>query len=797
MQNGANEDAARYPVPRDSAGELIQPDGYHYPDYPSSYYGGAAELPEGTDWVRLGKLLWQRKWWIVIATVLGTSAGYMAARFVNPMYEASTTIWIEETDSRSGPIRSPNPFAGAGFADVFRSRAVLQPVVEKRRLYLRLIKPLEAPPGLFADFSVGTAFVRGSYSLTVAAGRWTLGSDEGQTLQVGRIGEPIGEPAGFVWRPPVSYLREVEEMRFQAATPVRAALRIRSALQIRYNQNSQIISARLTWRDPHEAAEILNDLADQFLGTATDLKAQKLREEVEMLQEQTGYTQQRLEAAEIALESHRVRTITMPTEPVMSALPLGGAAPGSGAGVDPVFNAYFQRKLNLETLQSDLLQLDRVATSIRTGGTPNTMALRLIPSAQNSLELGAVIDQLQTLQVERRTLLTTLTEQHPTVLLITQQIRGLQTATIPSILGDIRNQVQSQITILQEQIGTQETELRRIPTRTIEGARRQREVTMAEALHNMLLVRLKEAELAEATSGPGIQILDPALPPNSPISNSGPRIVIMFSLASLGVGVAGVLLHDRLDKRIRYPDQVTTGLGLPILGVVPRLGKGGERSSQAAVVIESFRGLRTQIAHADGKASGVHLVTSPSPQEGKSMVSANLAISYATAGLRTVLVDGDTRRGRAQGMFGLPRSPGLTDYLLGNASLAQVSQATEIEHLTLIARGRSRGFNADLLDGKEIDELFAKLGESYEVVIVDAPPLAAGADVLMLGKRVDKVVLVLRAGSTHTDLAKAKLVGLGNVHLPIIGAVLNAMPKSAPYYDRYVHYYYADAEVSS
>ena len=179
------------------------------------------------------------------------------------------------------------------------------------------------------------------------------------------------------------------------------------------------------------------------------------------------------------------------------------------------------------------------------------------------------------------------------------------------------------------------------------------------------------------------------------------------------------------------------------------------------------------------------------------MVSANLAISYATAGFNTLLLDGDTRRGRAQEMFQLARTPGLTDVLMERASLEEAKQDTEVENLTLVARGSSRGFSADLLDGARMDELIETLRSEYDVVIVDGPPLAAGADVLMLGQRVDKVVLVLRAGSTKEDLARAKLETLGNVQTPIVGAVLNAMPKSTPYYEHYVHYYYADAELAS
>jgi receptor protein-tyrosine kinase len=282
------------------------------------------------------------------------------------------------------------------------------------------------------------------------------------------------------------------------------------------------------------------------------------------------------------------------------------------------------------------------------------------------------------------------------------------------------------------------------------------------------------------------------------MSNSAPRIIVLCAMACLGLGFAGVLLHDRLDKRIRYPDQVTGSLGLPVLGVVPQLKASTPPGGPAAAIaIESFRGLRTQIAHVDGRIDGIHLVTSPAPREGKSMVAANLAISFATAGHSTVLVDGDTRRGRAQDMFQLARSPGLTDILLERASLTEATQQTEVDNLALISRGSSRGFNADLLDGARMDDLLEALRADYEIVVIDGPPLAAGADVLMLGQRSDKVMLVLRAGATREDLARAKLETMGNVQIPIIGAVLNAMPKSTPYYDHYVHYYYADAELAS
>lgn len=785
------------PAPYAADAQLIPGEPYQYPDY-----SFAADAPEGTDWGRIGALLWQRKWWILAAVVLGTGIGYGATRFLVPTYQADTTVWIEQPDSRSGPIRPDELLQGEGWADVFNSRAVLEPVVRERKLYLKLQQPVGLDRSIFQFFELEPEFMPGTYTLSTRGdGSWMLTREGTGVIEKGEGGQPVGQAAGFRWDPPQEALRPGVDIRFRAITPQQAVVGLFGALTVKYNPNSYLIRATLTSPDPVEAAAVLNALADHFVRTATELKKQKIHQEVEMLEEQTRFTATRLASAEMALENHKIQTITQPTEPLASP-PIAttfGQTPASGSTVrDPVFDAYFQKKLAADQLASDLQQLEEIRSTIVGGGEPNLMALELIPSTKSSPDLQAAIQQVRQAEIQRRTLLYTYTENYPQVRQLTGQIEDLKTRVIPSAIAAVASQVRNQLDVVSRRIDAQGAELKRIPTRTIEGARLQREMAMAEQLHNLLLVRLKEAQLAEATSGPGISVLDRAWPPSSPIGNSGPRIIALCAMASFGLGIGGVLLVDKLDKRIRRPDQVTSLLGLPVLGVVPRLEAAPSPTSpQAAIAIESFRGLRTQIAHANGSAGGVTLVTSPAPREGKSMVAANLAISNATAGYRTILVDVDTRRGRAQEMFGLERSPGLTEYLRGTVEFDGLCQKTEVENLALLARGSAAGFNADLLDSARMDELLSHLVEDYEVIVLDGPPLAAGADALMLGERSDKVLVVLRAGATKQDLARAKLEMLGNVQLPIVGAVLNAMPKSTPYYEYYVNYYYAEAELAS
>lgn len=773
------------PVPYPMQGDVAPAHTYYYPDYAI----GQPE-DEGLQLARLGKLVWRRKLWLLGAMIIGWGVGWTASRLVEPEYLTSTTLAIQDRGTaRGGPIQTGQVLPVDGWTDVFTSRAVIGPVVESLGLRLRVLGDIDRE--LFDSFVIGEEAFAGVYALAVGAdGAWELSRDgESGPIEQGSRGETVGTSSGFGWRPALATIEPGTEIEFRLLTQQAAVMGIGGRLDAGFRNRSDIITAELTWHDPYEGAEILNAIAHQFVLLADQLRTTKIREEVALLQEQTDKTIQQLEGAEFRLQAHRVAAITEPTEPLLS--PTAGP---TGAANDPVFTAFAANKYRADELGMELGQIGAIQRDVAGGQRLNLLALQYVPSATRSAELQAAINELQNAQLNRRTLLFTYTEEEPQVVAQSARIAELEDIIIPGSLIRLSGEIQNQIDLLNSQIRNQGAQLREIPQRTIMTARLRREVTQAAALNGMLLSRLKEAELAAATSGPGISVLNPAWPNPAPRGEKPGGVIALFTVLSLGLAVAGVIVFDRFDRRIHSPDQVTSALGLPVLAVVPQLQAAPDPASPAAAIaVESFRGLRTQIAHVDGKVGGVTLITSPAPREGKSMVSANLAISYATAGHKTLLLDADTRRGRAQEMFNLARSPGLTDYLMDRGTLEEVRQATSVHNLTLLARGAPGGFNADLLEGERMRGLMEQLREEFDMIIMDGPPLAAGTDVLLLGAFVDKVVIVLRAGSTTEDLAKARLGALGNVDLPIVGAVLNALPKSAPDYEYYVNYYYADA----
>ena len=272
------------------------------------------------------------------------------------------------------------------------------------------------------------------------------------------------------------------------------------------------------------------------------------------------------------------------------------------------------------------------------------------------------------------------------------------------------------------------SDLQAIPPRTIEEARLRRRVSIQETLYNELRQRVETARLASASSIPDVQILDRASVPHRPSDDSRLPFAGMILLGSLGAAVMLALVLDRADPRFQYPLQVSREIGLDILGSIPRIenGRAAKGEQNAAQVLEAFRELRLTIGFAYGSAGPLTLaITSPSQGEGKSLISTNLAVAFAEMGRRTLLIDGDTRRGDAHRLVARSRSPGLTDYLRQRTS-DDIIQTTEYERLHFIGSGTRGGSTPELLASSRMSAFLGTLKRAYDVIIVDTPPLAAG-----------------------------------------------------------------------
>ena len=747
--------------------------------------------PDGVPWGRYYQALRRHALLILVLVIVGSALGLFAAKRVRPVYDAQATIWINTGNAQQGgPIRGQQFFAPTSWLELLRSFAIIDPVVRNLRLNVWYNQPRDSI--LFRNFESKPALRPGVYVLTVDhAKRYVLSLANGTPVDRGAIGDSIGRNVGFGWAPDALLLPPGRVLSFAVTTPRNMSLALLSRMRTSLPEDGQFLSISLSGSDGVATARTLNAWADQFVSSSGDLKKRHLLEFKKLLGNQLSVTERELRSSESQLEQFRVHTITLP-----SGTPLTG---GAGATRDPVITNYFQQKETLDQVRNDRIALEQMIANAK-GGPLNTQAFLLLPSILNNTpQLRTAIEELSSRQAALRTEQQFLTDANPRIQQLNAAVSVLERETIPRIAQSVLQSLVARERELGSRVDTQSDELRGIPARTIEEMRLVRQMSASENLYNTLKARYEEVSLAEAQTTPDVSILDFAIPPTHPSSNEAPRLLLLAVLASIGVAVGLALLHDRLDRRFRYPEEATHELGLSIAAAVPRFSPNSRGDFQVAMMsqaVESFRTLRLAVRYEfPGDAPIVLTVTSAGAEDGKSLVSSNLALAFASAGHRTLLIDGDLRRGTQHSTFDVSVTPGLVEYLQNAAGVDSVVRATSCENLFLLPRGTRRGYGPELLVSQEMSALVQETRQKFDVVIIDSPPFIAGVDAYALGAAAGSVLIVLRQGVSDRKLAAAKLEVLDRLPIRILGAVLNGVPVGGMYRYYATDYSYANSGI--
>lgn len=720
--------------------------------------------------------LYRGKWILLAAAIVGGTAGYVHTRSVQitPEYAAQGSVWIQGngTGGTSGPIVTGGLLEAGAWRDLLVTYQVLDPVVMEHRLYVRPVDGDDLP--LFSDMEISESLIPGEYTLRLSPD----GSDfylmmEDEVVERSRPGQAVGHSLGFTWHVPPEAFDERRAIPFRLYTPRDAARLLQSSLRTEMDQRGSFLRVEFLHDSPERAAGVVNSAMDRFVALAAELKSGNLDAEANLLQEQLLFAQDELASAERALEGFRIQTITLPGEEafVMQA--------GLEMTRGPVFNEFFQLMGAQDDLRRDRERIEALVAAIPASGL-EFEAIEFIPAAARSAQFQEARGALLDARAERRTLLDRYTEEHPLVVDVTERLERLEQGTIPALLTELARQLRAEEEQVARRLSASEANLSEIPQRTIEEARLRRHVDIASDLYTDLRRRYAGASLARASSLPDVRVLDWAVTPSNPVNDEPVSVALMILLGTMGVAVAGILLFARIDTRVRTPDEVLSAFGLPILGAIPRIQGGGSKKQGPSVirnlgpVREAFRQLRTNVEYAYGSAGPMIMaVSSSSMNEGKTLVTTNLGVSFGELGLRTIILDGDTRRGDIHHFLGLERTPGLTDYLLERASFEEVIQSTGQGGLDFIGSGTRFANSPELLASARMGDLLATLRRNYDVILVDSPPLGVGSDALVLGSIAGHMALVVRSGSTDRDFALAKLEPIARLPIRLMGVILN------------------------
>ncbi|MCK5132980.1 MAG: polysaccharide biosynthesis tyrosine autokinase [Candidatus Sabulitectum sp.] len=324
-----------------------------------------------------------------------------------------------------------------------------------------------------------------------------------------------------------------------------------------------------------------------------------------------------------------------------------------------------------------------------------------------------------------------------------------------------------------------------------------------ENIYILLRTRYEEVKIAEIGQMGNVTIVDSALP-GGMIKPTTRRNLIMGIMVGLAAGIGIIFLMNQMDSSLRNPEHLEK-LGIPLIGVVPKFSQKVEEGKIPLTLIEhpkspnseAIRDLRTSLSFSrPDKPIKMLLVTSSGPREGKSSVSANLAVAEAEAGKRVILLDCDLRRPTVNKTFGFKRKPGFTELIAGKAVLQDVFRETAVEGLLVICSGHIPHNPSEMVEAAVKKGVFTQIAEECDLLIIDTPPAAVVTDAIVIAPAVDSVLLVVRSGSIQKKVVQGvwqKLLRSGG-HLS--GAVINGFDPIKTYtsytYYTYKYQYYSE-----
>jgi len=742
-----------------------------------------AELDAPGSTVRLDELvaMLRRHLWLVVgvAAAAVVAAG-LVAHVTGPVYRAVAVIRLSDPRRAltggvvEDPARADDRFADPVLSQVelLESRTVAGAVVDSmpmlrvrtRKFPTRLLGEVAVPADAAAD-SFHVTFGRQSFVAEGPSGRHD--ALYGTAVQFGGIRFAVLRRADGRADGSQGRLRVLS--REAAITDLLAHLRVKPRIR------TDIVDVAYSAPDPYVAQQVVNRVVDIFRSTSAEAAQAQSKRRREFLEAQLKVNDSLLADARQALTAFRGRAREYGSRDALVREQIGLAG----------------LELQRQQLEAERRTDQALLASLRdsSAGRKALQAALATPGVATSAAVTQLSTQLFQYQATRDSLASR-SASHPDL----PRFNQLISSTEANLLRAVQAGVQSSIGSLDERIAAL-NDLRarqqQLSATDAEEARLSERVDNARKVADELRIEYQKAGIAEAVTVGQVEIVDHAGLPAKPAGIGLVEQLALGLLLGLLLGAGGAFVADRLGGSIARRLEVEH-LGMSVLGVVPRCSRDADKKGPKShdAVVEAFRGIRLNVLNVYGAAGPVVVaVTSPGSGDGKSFISSNLALAFASANHRTLLIDADLRRGGLHRLLTLGRQPGLTDLLVGDTAPEETLQTTTYPFLDFLASGSRRRDAPELMGSAGMADLMTSLRSRYGVIVVDTPPLAAGVDAFLLATLAGSLLVVLRLGSTDRELAEAKLEILRSLPARLLGAVLNDVREGSEYH---AYRYYLD-----
>jgi uncharacterized protein involved in exopolysaccharide biosynthesis/Mrp family chromosome partitioning ATPase len=819
------------------------PDSRLLPGARASYPANAPAPREDSLTLRQVIGVFRRHWKLVLAlTVLGMVVGGFVGATQRPQYEATGIMRLAlerrnltgEPDAELGRKSDPTITA----VQLILSRSVLAAVVDTLGLQLQPDPELRFPRKLLArvkvdpNVSKDSIFVKFTRNrVTARMGQQQVSAPYGEVLDLGAVKFAITSPPSM------------SSATFYTVANEVAVDQLRKFVRVWSRKDTDVMDIAYAAEDPWFAQQVVNATIKSYQALNLRTAVAKSVRRRKFLEARLAESDSLLMRAQAELANFRSRQALASSQTAIEAMQ------NNLVTLDTRRSLLEADRSTFRSLQSQLRSSQEASRS------EAMRALATSPALGDNMAVADLYKQLQTNQYKLDSMTTgpwAAAPTNPDVVHLKSQIKQTQDQLTRAVgshvssleaqiasLGALRNQGAKSINIL--------------PAMAQEELRLNRRVEALSSIGDQTRQEYQRARMAEEVEAGDIEIVDLAAQPYAPVWQTSKLMLGLGFLLGFLLGGGLSFLLEHLNTSIRRPEDVESLLHLPGLAVIPRLtagaagpqarlagllgnGKGkkngaadpGGRSAAVlgtpaqpfSIGIEAFRMLRTSLVWAEGgEQLKTLVVTSAAPGEGKTMTSANLAVTFAHDGMQVLLVDCDIRRPKLHGLFKMSRAPGLLDLLTPAHSAPQVGvrtsgfeddshagdltdplnavlRPTQIRGLTLLTCGTMPTNPTNLLSGVRMRVLLQDLVQRFDIVILDTPPVLATADARILGALSDGVLLVVRAGQTERLAAQRAQNQLNQAGARVLGVVLNdpggEISSEGDYY--YPYAYAADAD---
>ncbi|MCM2358016.1 MAG: polysaccharide biosynthesis tyrosine autokinase [Geobacteraceae bacterium] len=733
------------------------------------------------------RVILRRRWTFLVAFCAVFFGVAVYTFSLKPIYEASATLHVRDEKGGNGDllgalgVSRQNPIDAE--IEILKSRSNAEQVVKRLQLDRQVTRRSRGLSFKIADFA--SAAPQGEYhvELTGPDSYKVLAPDDrpvgtgksGVLLQSGELRLLLTDLKG---KPGDSFHLSLAPLQ-AAANGLKG--RIKAA---EVGNKTRIIRLSFSDNNPVMAREVVNTLAQVYLEQSVAFKTQEARKSSEFIEEQMNSVRGDLDAAEKNLQAYK-----------------------TGAGVvmlDSEAEELVKKISDTEKERTGLaLQRKQVEFSLAALRDAQKQGKVYTPAGlKDDPGVGAMAGKLADLEVQKRALLSETTDAHPQVKALQGQIDEIQRKLI-AIYDTSQKNLARQEGAVAQTLARYEGLFKQLPAAERDLARLMRHTKVNADIYTFLLQKHEEARIAKASTISNINVIDPAITPGAPIKPNKKKNLLLGFLVGAMLGVGLAFFQEYLDDTIKDAEEAKRAIGLPLLAVIPFIPRReAEAEAKCSVslitqlepkssVAEAFRSLRTSLHFsAINREKKILLLTSTFPGEGKSTISANLANTLSQTGARVLIIDCDLRRSSLHEKFGHSKIPGLAELLTGDSTFTAARHNSGISGLDLISAGTTPPNPAELLGSEAMRRFLETHRESYDHIIIDAPPVLAVTDAPVLTAMSDMVLVVMEAGRVPLKAAQRMREMLATIQAPVAGLVVNDKTGRGESYGYYGGRYY-------